>query len=66
VCWLWFLERFEQAYAPAHLSKMRKVIAVVAAHDRFVWIHAYYDGNGRVVRLMSHAMLRRHTHIAVE
>jgi Fic family protein len=54
-----FLERFEQAYAPAHLSKMRQVIAVAAAHHRFVWIHPFYDGNGRVVRLMSHAMLKR-------
>jgi Fic family protein len=54
-----FLERFEQAYAPAYLSKMRQVIAVAAAHHRFVWIHPFYDGNGRVVRLMSHAMLKR-------
>ena len=54
-----FLERFEQAYAPAHLSKMRQVISVAAAHHRFVWIHPFYDGNGRVVRLMSHAMLKR-------
>jgi Fic family protein len=54
-----FLERFELAYAPANLSKMRQVIAVAAAHHRFVWIHPFYDGNGRVVRLMSHAMLKR-------
>jgi Fic family protein len=53
------MERFEQAYAPAHLSKMRQVIAVAAAHHRFVWIHPFYDGNGRVVRLMSHATLKR-------
>jgi Fic family protein len=54
-----FLERFEQAYDPRYLSKMRQVIAVAAAHHRFVWIHPFYDGNGRVVRLMSHAMLKR-------
>jgi Fic family protein len=54
-----FLERFELAYAPANLSQMRQVIAVAAAHHRFVWIHPFYDGNGRVVRLMSHAMLKR-------
>jgi len=33
------------------------VIAVAAAHHRFLWIHPFLDGNGRVARLMSHAML---------
>jgi Fic family protein len=35
------------------------VTAVAAAHHRFLWIHPFYDGNGRVARLMSHALLRR-------
>jgi Fic family protein len=38
---------------------VRQVIAVAASHHRFVWIHPFFDGNGRVVRLMSHAMLKR-------
>jgi Fic family protein len=54
-----FLARFDQAYDPAHLSKVRQVVALAAAHHRFLWIHPFYDGNGRVTRLMSHAMLRR-------
>jgi Fic family protein len=54
-----FLHRFEEAYDPKHLSKVRQVIAIAAAHHRFLWIHPFYDGNGRVVRLMSHATLRR-------
>jgi len=54
-----FMERFEEAYSPARLSKVRQVIAVAASHHRFVWIHPFFDGNGRVVRLMSHAMLKR-------
>lgn len=33
------------------------IVAVAAAHHRFVWIYPFLDGNGRVVRLMSHAML---------
>jgi Fic family protein len=33
------------------------VIAVAATHHRFLWIHPFLDGNGRVARLMSHAML---------
>lgn len=52
-----FLTRFSEAYAPSKLSAAQSVIAVAAAHHRFVWIHPFYDGNGRVVRLLSHAML---------
>jgi Fic family protein len=52
-----FMSRFEQAYDSARLSKPRQVVAVAAAHHRFLWIHPFLDGNGRVVRLMSHAML---------
>jgi len=54
-----FLSRFEQAYDPKDLSKVRQIVAVPAAHHRFLWIHPFYDGNGRVTRLMSHAMLKR-------
>jgi Fic family protein len=41
------------------LSKPRQVQAVGAAHYRFLWIHPFLDGNGRVARLMSHALLKR-------
>ena len=54
-----YLKRFSEAYAFANLSRVRQVIALGAAHHRFAWIHPFYDGNGRVVRLMSHAMLLR-------
>jgi len=54
-----FLSRFQQVYDPKNLSKVRQVVAVAAAHHRFLWIHPFYDGNGRVARLMSHAMLKR-------
>jgi Fic family protein len=50
-----FLERFEQVYN--QLGKTETIIAVAAAHHRLVWIHPFLDGNGRVARLMSHAML---------
>lgn len=52
-----FMGRFEEAYDSARLTKSRQVIAVAAAHHRFLWIHPFLDGNGRVARLMSHAML---------
>jgi Fic family protein len=54
-----FLTRFEQAYNPRNLSKIRQIVAVAASHHRFLWIHPFFDGNGRVARLMSHAMLKR-------
>lgn len=54
-----FMARFEEAYSPRHLSKLRQIVAVAAAHHRLVWIHPFYDGNGRVARLMSHTTLRR-------
>lgn len=50
-----FLKRFEEAYDSA--SKTELTIGAAAAHHRLVWIHPFTDGNGRVVRLMSHAML---------
>jgi Fic family protein len=55
-----FLSRFEQAYNSDNLSSAESVISVAAAHHRFLWIHPFYDGNGRVARLMSHAMLLRY------
>lgn len=54
-----FLRRFEQAYDPANLSATRRLIAVAAAHHRFAWMHPFFDGNGRVARLVSHATLLR-------
>lgn len=54
-----FLRRFEEAYTPPRLSRGLAILAVAAAHHRFLWIHPFYDGNGRVARLMSHAMLVR-------
>ena len=54
-----FLVRFAAAYGSASLSKPRRILAVAAAHHRFLWIHPFLDGNGRVARLMSHAALHR-------
>ena len=54
-----FLARFDDAYNPAYLSKVRQIVAVAASHHRFAWIHPFYDGNGRIVRLMAHSMLTR-------
>jgi Fic family protein len=55
-----FLTRFQDAYATHKLSRVRQVISLGASHHRLLWIHPFYDGNGRVTRLMSHAALRRY------
>ena len=50
-----FLQRFQEVYSPERLSKINQIIAVPASHHRFVWIHPFFDGNGRVSRMLSHA-----------
>jgi Fic family protein len=50
-----FLEKFEYNYSG--LGKSETIIAA-AAHHRMLWIHPFLDGNGRVARLMSYAMLQ--------
>lgn len=52
-----FMERFEEAYA--NPGKVASVIAAATAHHRLLWLHPFLDGNGRVARLMSYAMLRQ-------
>jgi Fic family protein len=50
-----FLDRFENVYNP--LGRTESILAAAAAHHRMAWIHPFLDGNGRVIRLMSHATL---------
>ena len=50
-----FIEKFEHTYSG--LGKAENIIAAAASHHRLLWIHPFLDGNGRVARLMSHAML---------
>lgn len=50
-----FLARFEEAYAK--LGTTDSIIAAATAHHRLLWIHPFIDENGRVARLMSHAVL---------
>ena len=50
-----FLERFAQVYGS--VGKTESIISTAAAHHRLLWIHPFIDGNGRVARLMSHAMM---------
>jgi Fic family protein len=52
-----FLERFESVYGA--LGRSETILAAAGAHHRLLWIHPFLDGNGRVARLMSHAVLLR-------
>lgn len=53
-----FMARFVEVYGGKGLSKIQQIVGVAAAHHRLLWIHPFLDGNGRVTRLLSHAMLR--------
>jgi len=50
-----FMKQFEIFYS--RLGKAEVVVNAAAAHHRLLWIHPFIDGNGRVARLMSHAVL---------
>ena len=50
-----FLMRWDAAYG--RLSKFETVLQSAAAYHRLLWIHPFADGNGRVARLISYAML---------
>lgn len=51
-----FMAHFEQRYTLAPLGPAQRIVAMAAAHHRLNYIHPFVDGNGRVSRLMSHAM----------
>ena len=51
-----FMRYFAERYALAPLGKSGRIISMAAAHHRFNYVHPFPDGNGRVSRLMSHAM----------
>lgn len=52
------MERFCETYNPKKFNGDRKIIALMAAHHRFAWIHPFIDGNGRVGRLLTDAALK--------
>jgi Fic family protein len=51
-----FMAYFADRYRFDRLGKAARIAAIPAAHHRFNYIHPFPDGNGRVSRLMSHAM----------
>ncbi|MHB8420464.1 MAG: Fic family protein [Myxococcales bacterium] len=51
-----FMRLFERSYRLAELGPAARILCLATAHHRFNYIHPFVDGNGRVSRLMSHAM----------
>ena len=51
-----FMRYFEERFRLEPLGKAGRILAMATAHHRFNYIHPFPDGNGRVSRLMSHAM----------
>ena len=54
-----FMDYFDKRFASAEASSSTRIIAITSAHHRLNYIHPFPDGNGRVSRLMSHAMVLR-------
>ncbi len=52
------MAKFCEIYNPKKFNGDRKIIAIMAAHHRFAWIHPFMDGNGRVGRLFTDAALK--------
>lgn len=50
-----FMAHFERRYG-SQTRPAARILALPAAHHRLNYIHPFPDGNGRVSRLMSHAM----------
>lgn len=51
-----FMAYFEKRFGMAEGWASMRVVAIASAHHRLNYIHPFVDGNGRVSRLMSHAM----------
>lgn len=51
-----FIARFCEAYKNIQLGEI--LLAVAASHHRLAWIHPFGDGNGRVIRIFTSALLK--------
>ena len=51
-----FMDYFEQRFRLKPLGAAARIAAIAIAHHRLNFIHPFPDGNGRVSRLMAHAM----------
>ncbi|MBI4371496.1 MAG: Fic family protein [Elusimicrobia bacterium] len=49
------MTRFEELLSPERLTGSQKLLGMAASHHRFLWIHPFPEGNGRVARLLTTA-----------
>ncbi len=54
-----FMARFAEVYRLDGVRMGGGILSMAAAHHRFAYIHPFPDGNGRVVRLLSHSMAHK-------
>ena len=52
-----FLKRLAEVYGRTRAGELA-IVTVAAAHHRLTWVHPFADGNGRVARLHSQALLQ--------
>jgi Fic family protein len=51
-----FLTRMTDAYRMT--GRIERILSAACGHHRLLWVHPFLDGNGRVARLVSYAVLR--------
>jgi Fic family protein len=54
-----FMDYFSWRFGTAEKHASRYIVAIASAHHRLNYVHPFPDGNGRVSRLMSHAMAHK-------
>jgi Fic family protein len=54
-----FLARFTEAYRGCTKPNPANIATIAASHHRLAWIHPFVDGNGRVARLLTDALVER-------
>lgn len=52
------LDRMQEVYGNIR-DPRRQLLAALAFHHRLAWVHPFPDGNGRVVRMITHLQLLR-------
>lgn len=50
-----YLRRFDELLGPQSLTGPQKLLGMASSHHRFLWIHPFPEGNGRVARLLTTA-----------